>query len=148
MKLQDKIHELESNYRVLESRKSVFCENCHQLISNGGRLSVDSSSEKGGAPRDRGAMAGSSESLEMLAYDPDAAAANSPLPTCSRTPPQNMNLSGGNQLTSQSNLGPSQPGGLSLAAELAQVFNKPREINMNEVVKDALANNKSYETVS
>ena len=133
-KLIEKIHELESSYRYLESRKTL-CDNCRLPLS--GRASVDAA-VLSDQSKHRDTTGGSLESLEdVLPLDPESS--NSPLPTCTRTPPPHSTA---HQPTT------SQGAPRSLAAELAQVMNRPREIDLSKVVKDALEQNKSYETVS
>ncbi|XP_063729500.1 uncharacterized protein LOC134857080 isoform X2 [Symsagittifera roscoffensis] len=132
-KLIEKIHELESSYRYLESRKTL-CDNCRLPLS--GRASVDAA-VLSDQSKHRDTTGGSLESLEdVLPLDPESS--NSPLPTCTRTPPPHSTA---HQPTT------SQGAPRSLAAELAQVMNRPREIDLSKVVKDALEQNKSYETI-
>ncbi len=112
---------LESNYRLLESTKSL-CDNCRVPLS--GRASFDDKRDEVGSP----------DSMNLVSLESESGP--SPLPPGPRTPEPTREVHV---------LGASQS--MSLAAELAQVFNKNREFDMNEVVKDALEQNKSYETV-
>ncbi|XP_075240857.1 uncharacterized protein LOC142336148 isoform X3 [Convolutriloba macropyga] len=141
-KLIEKIHELESSYRYLESRKSL-CDSCRLPLS--GRVSIENGTGiLSDQSRHRDTTGGSLDSLDdMIPLDPESS--NSPLPTCNRTPPPHH--PGGQQVVGQPTTSNEGDKPRSLAAELAQVLNKPREFDMSEVVKDALEQNKSYENI-